>query len=616
MAQIAGSRRAPTLRLDHLRIALLFSIGSINRRKETPMQFIRSLRPVMPACAAAIAFLSIAGATHAQVVIVPDTPQIGSSNPITAAPLVSRPPTKPCTVQLFQNLAFDNFTPATFSYTPPASCPGPWAKVVFTADFTVQAGTQFDRTAAFYLGHANIYYGTTAEPDATLAPSWHVERDVTDLSAIFKSPQTGEANLGNFVGVSGGVDYNSIIFANAALEFYPASFRAPAPPVPDIVVPVNGSGGDAGTLNTGADQITQALNLPANTERVYLDVIAQSQINDEFWYLCVPNDQTSNLESCGNTAFRETEISIDGQPAGVAPVSPWIFTGGIDPYLWQPIPGVQTLDFKPFRVDLTPFAGLLADGATHTVAVSVFNANSYFLATANLLVFTDHASKKVTGGIVSNTLAAAPTPAVDEDIDTTSSGSTGTVTVGSKRSFAIHGYVETSHGRVDTTVEENVNFLSAQTFNVTANSSTDIQDAVQTSTVDSTTTTRQGFLTTTQQKHVSYPLKVDYSFVTNTDGSLQQVVSIDQHFLTNDITNLDGFPIDAHNVSNEINATDTLAVSAAGVFSGPTNTKTTQTYTENSAFGGCYSRTLTAVQNVLTKVTNGQGCPAFYERKK
>jgi Peptide N-acetyl-beta-D-glucosaminyl asparaginase amidase A len=579
------------------------------------MQFIRSPRSVTLVCAA-IACLSATTPSRSQVVIVPDTPQIGSSNPITAAPLVSRPPTKPCVVQLFQNLPFDNFTPASFSYTPPSACPGPWAKVVFTADFTVQSGTQFDRTAAFYLGHANIYYGTTAEPRASLSPSWHVERDVTDLSAIFKSAQTGEANLGNFVGESGGVDYNSIIFANAALEFYPASFFAPAPRTPDVVVPVNGSGGDAGTLNTGADQITQTLNLPANTERVYLDVIAQSQIGDEFWYLCVPDDQTSNLESCGNTAFRETEISIDGQPAGVAPVSPWIFTGGIDPYLWEPIPGVQTLDFKPYRVDLTPFAGLLADGKTHTVAVSVFNANGYFLATANLLVFTDHQSKKVTGGILSNTLSAAPTPTVSENITTSSSGtSTGTVTVGSKRSFTISGYVNTSHGRVETTIDENVNFLSAQTFDVTANSSTDIQDANQASTVDATTTTREGFLTTTARKHVSYPLVVDYSFVTNADGSLQQVVTVDQHFLTNEDANLDGFPIDHDNTSNEVNATDTLSVNAAGVFSGPTNSKTTQTYTQDSTFG-CYSRTLTAVEQVLTKVSDGQGCRGDQSRKK
>jgi len=55
-----------------------------------------------------------------------------------------------------------------------------------------------------------------------------------------------------------------------------------------------------------------------------------------------------------NTAFRESEVTIDGNPAGVAPVYPWIFTGGIDPELWIPIPGVQTLNFKPYRVNLTP----------------------------------------------------------------------------------------------------------------------------------------------------------------------------------------------------------------------------------------------------------------------
>jgi hypothetical protein len=353
-------------------------------------------------------------------------------------------------VPLFTNLEFADFNLKSFDYTPPANCPGPWAKVVFTADFTVTAGLQYDRTAAFYLGQANIYYGTTAEPRSALSPSWHVERDVTDLSAIFESAQTGEANIGNFVGVCGGVDYNGIIYANATLEFYPADFRNPAPRVPDMVVPVNGTGGDAGTLNTGADQITQTLNLPENVESAYLDVIAQSQIGDEFWYFCVPNDQTANLESCGNTAFRETEVWLDGNPAGVAPVYPWIFTGGIDPFLWEPIPGVQTLDLVPYRVDLTPFAGVLADGGTHTVAVSVFNANGYFLATANLLVFIDHGTAKVTGGLISNTLASAPTPEITENIMTATGPTyTGTIDTSSTRDFTIRGGERVARARGD-----------------------------------------------------------------------------------------------------------------------------------------------------------------------
>src|SRR5882757_4702391 len=156
--------------------------------------------------------LAFATALPAQVVVT-NGPQIGSSNPITADPPVQRPHTRPCTVQLFTNEEFADFNIKDFNYTPPSECHGPWAKVVFSADFTVTAGRQFDRTAQCLIGNMNIYYGTTSEPRAALSPSWHVESDVTDLSAGLTAPQTGHAILGNFVGESGGVDYTGIIFA-------------------------------------------------------------------------------------------------------------------------------------------------------------------------------------------------------------------------------------------------------------------------------------------------------------------------------------------------------------------------------------------------------------------
>jgi hypothetical protein len=562
------------------------------------------------ACLAAVLSSACATLSLAQVVVVPPGPQIGSSNPITAEPHVSRPHATPCVVPLFNNLAFADFTPKVFNYAPPSACPGPWAKVVFTADFTVSAGRQFDRTAAFYLGHANIYYGTTAEPRAALSPSWHVEHDVTDLSAIFESAQTGEANLGNFVGVSGGVTYNGIIYANAALEFYPAGGDARAALAPDIVVPVNGPGGDAGTLNTTSDTISQALNLPTNVERVYLDVIAQSQIGDEFWYFCVPDDQAGNLLSCGNTAFRETEVSIDGQAAGVAPVYPWIYTGGIDPYLWEPIPGVQTLDFKPYRVDLTPFAGVLSDGNTHTVAVSVYNANGYFLATANLLVYEDHGASRVTGGLVENTLSAAPTPTVTENI-TAGAGPTytGTVTVGSNRQFEISGFVDTSHGRVATTIRQAVDFLSTQEFDVDpVTGSPDIQNAQQSTTVDSRTTIRGGPNSGVVEQHFSYPLNIDYSFIANADGTYTQTTTVDQHDLVRLRRSSDGDGAFVSNLENEVHSADTLFLSSGFAITGNTGSQTTQTYRLHTSSGDCWDRTIGAAAQKLTSVTDGPGC--------
>jgi hypothetical protein len=540
---------------------------------------------------------------RAQVVLAPSTPQVGSSNPVTAEPPVSRPHVRPCVVPLFQNLAFADFTPKSFAYTPPAACPGPWAKVVFTADFTVSAGRQFDRTAAFYLGHANIYYGTTAEPRASLSPSWHVERDVTDLSSLLAAAQTGEANLGNFIGVSNNVTYNGVIYANAALEFYPAGHEH-APRTPDLVVPVNGAGGDAGTLDNSASQITQTLNLPTNIERAYLDVIAQSQSNDEFWYFCVPDDQAANLESCGGTPFRETEVWIDGQPAGVAPVYPWIYTGGIDPYLWEPIPGVQTLDFRPYRVDLTPFAGLLSDGAPHVLAVSVYNANGFFLATANLLLFTDHGATRVSGGLLSSTLTAPVAPLITENIQTNPAGPTytGSILVTAQREFSISGYVDTSHGRVTTTLEQSLNYRSNQQFNVSP--STDIQNVQQSNTVSTRTTSRSNAGVVSREQQLSYPLSINFDFVANPDGTFTQTTSVEQKDLERVTT--DG--ADTARLANQVRSRDTLNLDASFKIVGPSGSASTQTFTRGDADGRCYSRTLRAAAQQLTAVSDGGGC--------
>lgn len=554
---------------------------------------------------ATLAVLPVAFA-GAQVVLAPDTPQVGSLNPVTAEPLVPRPTTKPCTVQLFSNLEFADFNAKPYSYAPPANCPGPWAKVVFTADFTVTAGIQYDRTASFYLGDASIYYGTTSEPTSTLSPDWHVERDVTDLSYIFSSTQSGQAILGNFVGVYNGTDYNGIIYANAALEFYPANRMNPAPAVPDIVVPVNGPGGSAGTLNTTTDTISQTLNLPENVERVYLDVIAQPQSNDEFYYFNVPDSEENNLQSYGGTAFRETEIWIDGNPAGVAPVYPFVNTGGIDPNLWLPIVANQTHDFKPFRVNLTPFAGLLSDGSTHTVAVSVFNADSYFLATANLLVYQDHQSKKVTGGVLENTLTE-PSPVLTQNIsyDSTTGEYTGTISDDSDRSFVIKGYVNTSHGRVETTLAQKITFNNKQEFDVNpATESPDIQNAQQGTTLDSVVTTQQGWSTAIDEQHYSYPITVNFAYGSLSGGGLYENVSFDQQYqLTTASSGGFGVPPRLTTTFEETKSQDDQAVNAAGTYTDASNAS--QTYRTNNYPGGCYDETLTAANNVLTGVTHG-----------
>jgi hypothetical protein len=530
-------------------------------------------------------------------VVVTHGPQIGSSNPITADPPVERPHTQPCTVQLFTNQAFADFSIKDFSYAPPAGCHGPWAKVVFSADFTVTAGRQFDRTAQFLIGNMNIYYGTTAEPRATLSPSWHVESDVTDLSAGLTTAQTGHAILGNFVNST----FTGIIYANAQLDFYPEDFRDRAPRVADVVVPLPTASVGAYTLNATADQLSQSVTLPRNTEEAYLDIFAQSQHADEFWWSCVPDDVDFVLQSCGNTAFRETEITIDGTPAGIALVYPWIYTGGVDPFLWEPIPGVQTLNFKPFRVNLTPFAGILSDGNAHTIGISVYNANVYFLATANLLVFTDPYAQRTNGGLLHNTLTAAPAPFVSENLNTDSSGNiTGTVGVSSARNYSISGWTTTSHGRVETTVNAHVNFSNNQKF--TINNTQYIQDIAQSTTMDVSSTSQQGNLSTVDAKHYSYPFTFLIDFEVAADGSSSELNTSNQVFRVTEDKSLNFLPLFHSEASNEVSSTDTDLFDTSGHFIGPSNASSTQTYKESNTLGRCYGQKLVSASNKLTAV--------------
>ncbi len=334
------------------------------------------------------------------------TASTGTSNPTTAEPPVRRPSTKPCTVNIASQEPFENYNIHDFNFTPPTGCRGPWSKVVLNADYHVR-GRQFDRTVTMWVAGVDIYRGTTAEPTKA-GIRWHVEKDVTEYSAIFKDPRIIAIGLGNTVNST----YTGIIYGTFCLQFYPANEDNPAPRVPDAVYPLAsntvGGYGDFTLVGPG-DTAHATFNLPRNIERAFLDVYTQSQIADEFWYTCVPNTLANELFTCGGTSFREGEVSVDGRMAGVAPVFPWIYTGGIDPYLWRPTPGVEAFNFHPYRVNLTPFAAPLSNGKPHTIAVSVYNANNYFLADGVLLLYLDHGTARVNGALV-NDYITLPSP--------------------------------------------------------------------------------------------------------------------------------------------------------------------------------------------------------------
>jgi hypothetical protein len=547
--------------------------------------------------------LGILIAAQAQAQPVPPSPPtIGSPNTVVADPPVSRPRTTPCRVRLFTDLRFADFSPKSFAYAPPPACPGPWQKVVLEADYSVEGGRQFDRTATLWIGGVNIYFGTTAEP--TRAPikigrSWHVERDITDYTAGLLAPAAGRAELGNLVNST----YTSALWGTAEIAFYRRGEDdndESHARTPDVVLPLSaGPTGGTVSLFTPADALAATFKLPPNVERAFLDVILQHQgANDEFWYTCVPSELAGALQSCSGTAFREGQVSIDGQPAGVVPIYPWIFTGGIDPYLWRPIPAVQALNFVPYRVNLTPFAGLLSDGQPHRLAITVTNNSRYFSTTATLLLFLDHGSRQVTGEVTKNTIGAPSPNITTQGIDPKADPVTGTVTTTSSRSFVLAGWVHTSHGKVRTEIRETIGFSNVQDFVVPSGASMFVQKVAQLTGISSVTTVQSGDGTRRSTVRMTWPLKVD-------------LVSPD-NFTTGWTTKIQQAYDRTEALSGDDDITFRSVVSNSGEWADDYPTTTLQSgaqrYFSADSNGHCYSRAITAAAGVLTSIVDGKGC--------
>ena len=576
-------------------------------------QLKRALRAVLLGMLAGLALpLTAVGARDAGGGLnIPPKPQIGQQNVATADLLVAHPPTRPCVVPLFQSDTFDVYAPLPFTYSPPAGCPGPWAKVVFVAHFNENAGVQFDRSAYVFLGNAALYFGTTPEPTSSVGPVWTVERDVTDYSALLAEPQSGAATIFNIVNST----YTGVIHGSGYLYFYPvgrgedgadAHGRGRAA-IPSAVYPLN-SGNQPSYLYTPTQPLAQQITFPTNMTHIYLQITAQSQIGDEFWYTCVPDQYALELQSCGNSGYRQVVVQVDGRTVAYAPVSPWIYSGGIDPFLWQPTPGVQTLNFTPYRVDLTPLAAELDNGRPHTVAVSVYNDGDYFSVAANLLVYQDERVGALSGAVTQIDVPPLA-PNVTANLVSGSGGSiSGSVTVSSALRTRLAGYLELPEGLRRTSVEQDVQFANQQTY--TINTSVYDQQIALTSAVR--TVTEVSGAGSEVRRRVStwrFPLTVNYDQVQQANGDYAITTSVRQHFSTRTGPAWDSAAGRA--LSDRVRAIDTLEFDSGFNFLGHSGMSGSQRYEFERRGDGvseCYLRTIVNSANAVSAVLDGEHC--------
>ncbi|MGV9883070.1 peptide-N4-asparagine amidase [Streptomyces sp. NPDC003006] len=369
-------------------------------------------------------------------------PEFGTDwhDPVTAAPPVSKPRTKSCDVTVAE-ARFKDFTPYEGDYTPPRGCGDRWEKVVLRLDGKVK-GRQYDRLGHLRIGGVEVFRTSTPQPSPD-GITWSVEKDVTRYSETLGRDQRVEMLIGNVVNET----YTGIIDVKATLTFYKEKNGtadekekgtvAQAPP--DRILPL----GDGTALTT-----------PRNSERIVAEVYATGSGGgcEEYWYMTVPDAVPYSCKA-DNGPYREVQITVDGQLAGVAAPFPTVWTGGwSNPFLWYVIPGPRAFDVKPIEYDLTPFAGLLNDGRPHEVEVTVVGvpkAQTGWSTPVNVLVWQDERSERVTGELTRHKESAL----ANKSTHTPGSGEAAhrLDTEGGHR-LSVSGHVNTSHGRVTTTV--------------------------------------------------------------------------------------------------------------------------------------------------------------------
>ncbi|MGW2833484.1 peptide-N4-asparagine amidase [Streptomyces sp. NPDC001286] len=510
---------------------------------------------------------TLLGAAPAQSADVPAEFGTDWHDPVTAAPPIEKPSGKSCQVTLAE-AQFRDFTPYRGTYTPPKGCGDRWSKVVLRLDGKVK-GRQYDRLGYLHVGGVEILRTSTPEPSPD-GIAWSVEKDVTRYSDTFRGKQDVEMLIGNVVDDT----YTGVIDVKVTLTFYAGKPAA----APDRVLTL----GEGNTLTT-----------PRNSERILAEVYATGSGGgcEEFWYLAVPDKAPYSCQADGGP-YREVQIKVDGQLAGIAAPFPHVWTGGwSNPFLWYVVPGPRAFDVKPIEYDLTPFAGLLNDGRPHRVDVSVVGVpegQSGWSAPVDVLVWQDAKSAQVTGKL---TVHKAGDLA---NSSTYTAGSPERVDTDAAHRLTVAGYVDTSHGRVTTTVSRSLANTSKHVW--TDGENTDALDATWTDD-ESVTVDGRGPARTTAT-HRTYTM--DGSITIGADDRLRTVLSL------GDRAAVFGSSGGRRIVRSRLD--DTVSGDAAWTLNVPRDQRhavgTTSERYRMYGSGGCYDRTLTAVQGVLTEDRN------------
>ncbi|KAK6217420.1 hypothetical protein QIS74_07534 [Colletotrichum tabaci] len=285
-----------------------------------------------------------------------------------------KPPadSKECRVQLMDHSFGTSFgKPFVGEYAPPG-CDFNRVIVNFTA---TSAGRQLDRLALWYLGDTEVWRTSTAEPRAAPGIVWTYWKDMTPYLSLWKSPQKIIFDLPNLIDDR----YTGPLNCTLTATFFRTDVEIDSAPPADLIIPIssrNASSNTGSAWQVPEREAVSTVQFPRNANRAVFSVSANGQGTEEFWWSNVLESDAAAFNATVGMApagspWREVQVIIDDQLAGVQWPFPVIFTGGIVPSFHRPLVGLDAYDLREHEIDISPWLPVLSDGKEHTFKIKV-----------------------------------------------------------------------------------------------------------------------------------------------------------------------------------------------------------------------------------------------------
>ncbi|KAK7454157.1 hypothetical protein Landi51_03277 [Colletotrichum acutatum] len=303
---------------------------------------------------------------------------------------------KDCKVQLMDHSFGNSFDkPFVGDYKPPG-CDFNRVIVNFTA---TSAGRQLDRLALLYLGDTEVWRTSTAEPRAAPGIIWTYWKDMTPYLSLWKTPQKIIFDLPNLI-----VTCHPRILPSETSEwgpkrltrrqddrftgpfnctltatFFKSDVETDSAPPADLIIPIssrNASSNTGSAWQVPEREAVSTVKFPRNANRAVFSVSANGQGSEEFWWSNVLQSDAAAFNATVGMApdgspWREVQVIIDDQLAGVQWPFPVIFTGGVVPSFHRPLVGLDAYDLREHEIDISPWLPVLSDGKEHTFKIKV-----------------------------------------------------------------------------------------------------------------------------------------------------------------------------------------------------------------------------------------------------